>query len=116
MIAFRCSLISCTIFMLFFFFLHSCYVNVFHWFSVSSLSNTICLFEYIMIIFDMHMIAFRCNLISCTIFMLLFFFLHSCYVNVFCWFSVSSLCNTICLFENKPGLYWKNIHFIHSCG
>ena len=41
-----------------------------------------------MIFFDMHMIAFRCNLISCTIFMLSFFFS----IHVMSMFFVGFLC------------------------
>ena len=41
-------------------------------------------------------------------------FLHSCYVNVFHWFSVSSTYNTICLFEHKNKVYIGKIFIAYN--
>ena len=60
------------------------------------------------------MIAFRCNFISCTIFSAVVSFLDSCYVNLFHWFSVSSMCNTICLFEHKNQVYIGKIFIAYN--
>ena len=58
-------------------------------------------FLCIMIFFQYAHDSFQVQLHLVYFFYAVVSFLHSCYVNVFHWFSVSSMCNTICLFEHK---------------
>ena len=115
-IAFRCNWISCTIFMLSFFFS----IHVMSMFFVGFLCRVyVTLFVYMSIswfFFDMHMIAFRCNWISCTIFMLSFFFSIHVMPMFFVGF-LCQVCETLFVYlKINSGLYCKNIHFIQSCG